>query len=147
MSDLKQAQASLAYNQAKLDDTVIESPLSGVVVFKALEKGETVSPGVTILTVVDLSRLYARVDIDETEVDKIALGSEATIRTEGAHGRQINGRVAEIGQYAEFATQRDMTRGRQDIKTFRVKVVFQDPAGLLKPGMTVDVDIAKRAAQ
>jgi len=68
-SNLKQSQATLAYNLAKLADMVIESPISGTVVFKALEKGETVSPGVTILTVVDLASLYARVDVDETLVD------------------------------------------------------------------------------
>jgi len=144
-ADLEQAQANLAYHQARLADTVIASPISGMVVFKALEPGETVSPGVTVLTVVDLASLYARLDVDETRVDKIALGSPATIRTEDPASKPIKGRVSEIGQYAGFATQRDMTRGRQDIKTFRVKVSFQDPAGLLKPGMTVEVDIAKRA--
>lgn len=143
-SELKQSQANLAYNQAKLADTVITAPISGAVVFKALEKGETVSPGVTVLTVVDLASLYARVDVDEMLVDKIALGSEATIGTEGSPSKQFKGKVSEIGRYAEFATQRDVTRGRQDIKTFRVKVAFQDPAGVLKPGMTVDVEIEKR---
>jgi HlyD family secretion protein len=143
-SDLKQSQAILAYNQAKLADMVIATPISGTVVFKALEKGETVSPGVTVLTVVDLARLYVRVDVDETQVDKIAVGGDVTIRTEGTSGKQFKGKLSEIGRYAEFATQKDVKSGRQDIKTFRVKIAFQEPAGLLKPGMTVDVEIAKR---
>jgi HlyD family secretion protein len=143
-SDLKQSQATLAYNQAKLADMVIATPISGTVVFKALEKGETVSSGVTVLTVVDLASLYARVDVDETLVDKIAVGGDVTIRTVGTSGKQFKGQISEIGRYAEFATQKDVKSGRQDIKTFRVKIVFQEPAGLLKPGMTVDVEIAKR---
>jgi HlyD family secretion protein len=146
-SDLKQSQATLAYNQAKLADMAIATPISGTVVFKALEKGETVSPGVTVLTVVDLASLYARVDVDETLVDKIAVGGDVTIRTEGTSGKQFKGKISEIGRYAEFATQKDVTSGRQDIKTFRVKIAFQEPAGLLKPGMTVDVEIAKRTEQ
>lgn len=143
-SDLKQSQANLVFNQAKLADMAIATPISGTVVFKALEKGETVSPGVTVLTVVDLARLYVRVDIDETQVEKIAVGGAVTIKSEGTLGKQFKGRVSEIGRYAEFATQKDVTGGRQDIKTFRVKIAFQEPLGLLKPGMTVDVKIAKR---
>lgn len=146
-SDLKQSQATLAYNQAKLADMAIATPISGTVVFKALEKGETVSPGVTVLTVVDLASLYARVDVDETLVDKIAVGGDVTIRTEGTSGNQFKGKISEIGRYAEFATQKDVTSGRQDIKTFRVKIAFQDPSGLLKPGMTVNVEMAKRTEQ
>ncbi len=146
-SELKQSQATLAYNNAKLADMAIATPISGTVVFKALEKGETVGPGVTVLTVVDLASLYARVDVDETLVDKIRVGGDATIRTEGTSGNQFKGKISEIGRYAEFATQKDVTSGRQDIKTFRVKIAFQDPSGRLKPGMTVNVEMAKRTEQ
>ena len=144
-ANLKQAEANLAYNLAKLADTVITSPISGAVVFKALEKGETVSPGVTILTIVDLGDLYARVDLDETLVDSIAINSEAIIRTMGTPKKTFKGIVYEIGRYAEFATQRDVTRGRQDIKTFRVKVRFGDTGGALKPGMTVEIEMPKKS--
>jgi HlyD family secretion protein len=146
-SDLKQSQANLAFNQAKLADIAIATPISGTVVFKALGKGETVSPGVTVLTVVDLADLYVRIDVDESLVDKIAVGGDVTIRTEGTSGKQFNGKISEIGRYAEFATQKDVTGGRQDIKTFRVKIAFQEPLGLLKPGMTVDVGMTKRTEQ
>lgn len=139
-----EARAALEYNQAKLRDTEIVSPIAGVVVFKALEVGETVNPGQTILTIDDLSHRYARVDIDETRVDGIVLGSEATLTTEGSPQVPINGRVAEIGRYAEFATQTNVKGGRQDIRTFRIKITVDDPEGILKPGMTVEVSIPKR---
>lgn len=144
MAGLKESGANLSYNLAKLADTIIKSPLSGNVVFKALEKGETVSPGMTILTIVDIKNPYVRVDIDETLIDGIVLGSEAVIRTEGATKRTFKGKVYEIGRYAEFATQRDVTRGRQDIKTFRVRIRIGNTGGVLKPGMTVDVEIPKK---
>jgi len=144
---LSQAVAALHFNQAKLADTAISSPMAGTVVFKALEQGETVAPGQTVLTIDDLSDRYARVDIDETRVDGIVLGSEVTLTTEGRPGKPFKGRVSEIGRYAEFATQTDVSGGRQDIKTFRVKIAVDDPVGLLKPGMTVGVKIPKRAAQ
>jgi len=141
---LKQAGANLSYSRAKFAETIIKSPISGTVVFKALEKGELVSPGVTILTIVDLNNLYVRVDIEETKIGSIALNSEAAIRTGEAPHRIFTGKVSEIGRYAEFATQRDVGRGRQDIKTFRVKVTVDRSDGFLKPGMTVEVEIPKR---
>jgi HlyD family secretion protein len=142
-ADLKQSEANLSYNLSKLEDTTIRSPITGNVVFKASEKGETVSPGMTILTVVDMKDLFVRVDIDETFIGGIALGSEATIRAEDTQ-RTFKGKVYEIGRYAEFATQRDVTRGRQDIKTFRVKIRIGETEGVLKPGMTVGVEIPKK---
>lgn len=140
------ARANVAVAQAKLDYTVIHSPIDGTVVYKALEQGETANPGVTILTLVDMRSLYVRVDIDQTNVTQIALGHPAEIRVEGYPGRVFHGAVAEIGSYAEFATQRDVTRGRQDIKTFKVRIDLADAGGLLKPGMTVVVDIPPETA-
>ncbi|NCO68329.1 MAG: hypothetical protein COY75_07215 [Nitrospirae bacterium CG_4_10_14_0_8_um_filter_41_23] len=143
-ANLKQSEASLSFNIAKLADMTITSSISGNVVFKALEKGEIVSPGMTVLTIVDMGNLYVRVDIDETLIDRIALNSDAIIRTEETPKRIFKGKVYEIGRYAEFATQRDVTRGRQDIKTFRVKIKLKDSGGVLKPGMTVEVEIPKK---
>jgi HlyD family secretion protein len=137
----KEAEAALAFSQAKLADTILNTPVSGVVIFKSMEAGETVSPGVTIMTIVDLHSRYARVDIDETKIGGVVLKGAATVIAEGLPGKVFKGEVSEIGRYAEFATQRDVVRGREDIKTFRVKVRVEDPEGLLKPGMTVEVAI------
>ncbi|HEY3491244.1 MAG TPA: efflux RND transporter periplasmic adaptor subunit [Candidatus Deferrimicrobiaceae bacterium] len=138
---LAETEANLAFYRSKLADTGIKAPVSGTVIFKALEKGEMVSPGATILTIVDLGSLYARVDIDETRIGRIALGRPAFVTVEGVGGKTFDGSIAEIGRFGEFATQRDVVRGREDIKTFRVKVRFDDSSGTLKPGMTVEVRI------
>jgi len=143
-ADLKQSEANLNYNLARQAYTTVASPVSGTIVLKALEKGEIVSPGMTVLTIVDMNDLYVRADIDETLINDIALGSEATIRTEGTTGKVFKGKISEIGRYAGFATQTDVTRGRQDIKTFRVKIRFGDTGGALKPGMTVEIEIPKK---
>jgi len=142
-ASLRQSEATLTYSRAKLAETAIKSPISGIVVFRALEKGETVSPGTTILTIVDVDNLYVRVNIEETMIGGIALNREAVIRTEGAPDRLFKGTVSEIGRYAEFATQKDVARGRQDIKTFKVKIAVPNSGGFLKPGMTVLVEIPK----
>ncbi len=147
LAGLRQAEANLSYARAKLSETMIKSPLSGTVIFKALEKGEFVNPGTTILTLVDLADLYVRVDIEESMIESIGLHSEAIIRTSKISDRTLMGKISEIGRYAEFATQKDMTRGRQDIKTFKVKVSVNNSDGILKPGMTVEVEIPLRDAK
>jgi HlyD family secretion protein len=137
----KEAEANRAFFRSKLDDTSIVAPVTGTIIFKALEAGEMVSPGAAVLTIVDLSSMYARVDIDETKIGRVVLNDNAFVRVEGVPGKTFEGRISEIGRYGEFATQRDVVRGREDIKTFRVKVRVNDPSGMLKPGMTVDVEI------
>ncbi len=141
---LRQAEAARSYSRAKLADTTIRSPISGTVVFKSLEKGETLSPGTTVLTIVDMNDLYARVDVDESMVGEIELKGRAVVRAAGDTNREFEGTIKEIGRYAEFATQRDVTRGRQDIRTFRVKIGVKNANGFLKPGMTVEVEIPQR---
>ncbi|MBI4688007.1 MAG: HlyD family secretion protein [Nitrospirae bacterium] len=141
---LKEAEANFSVQRARLSDTTIVTPISGVVTFKALEKGETVSPGVTIMTIVDMDNLYVRADIEETLIGNVAINSPVTVRAEGVPDKEFKGIVSEIGRYADFATQRDVQRGRQDIKTFRVRIRLDDTGGLLKPGMTVDVEIPRK---
>jgi len=138
---LKEAEAALSFHRARLNDTIITTPISGTVVFKALATGEFVSPGVTILTIVDMDNLWVRIDVEETLLGMIGLESEALITMDAMPERVIKGKVSEIGRYAEFATQKDVKHGRQDIKTFHVKISAEDPQGILKPGMTVDVEI------
>jgi HlyD family secretion protein len=134
------AAAQVQVLASQLEDTEIISPVAGVVSYKAFEEGEYVTPGAAIYTVYAPADMWARVDIEETRIQEIHLGSRASIIPAGG-GQDFEGRVMEIGELGGFATQRDVTRGRSDIKTFRVKIRTNDKEGLLKPGMTVNVRI------
>lgn len=138
---LAQAEAQVKVISAELDDTEILSPIDGVVVYKALEIGEYVNPGAAIYTIDDLKNIWARVDIEETNIGKIKLGANATITSKDFPDKRFTGKVIEVGAVGGFATQRDVTRGRPDIKTYRVKVRAENVEGVLKPGMTVSVRI------
>ncbi|MFY9270085.1 MAG: efflux RND transporter periplasmic adaptor subunit [Candidatus Manganitrophaceae bacterium] len=140
-AELKEREAHLHLTQIKLKETSIVAPMTGVVTLKAFEVGEMVSPGATILTLVDLQSVWARVNLEEGEIGKVKLGGRAEISVDSLPGRTFEGKMIEVGAEAGFATQRDVTRGRQDIKTFRVKVRALSPEGLLKPGMTAKVRI------
>ena len=103
------------------------------------EEGEIASPGNPVYTIHNLQRVWARVDVEETDIGRIRLGDKAIVLAGALPDRRFEGEIIEIGQEGEFATQRDVSRGRQDIRTFRVKVLIKKPEGLLKPGMTVVV--------
>lgn len=138
-AELKQRQANLNLVQIRLLETSIYAPIEGIVTLKAFEAGEMVSPGMTILTLIDPRSVWARVNLEEGAVGRVRVGGRAQIFVHSLPGRSFEARVAEVGAEGGFATQRDVTRGRQDIKTFRVKIRPLQSDGALKPGMTVRI--------
>ncbi len=136
---VQSARANVTYYDDQLHDTRIASPIDGVVVSKALEVGEWVTPGTPILTVDDLSTIWARVDVEETDLGSLYIGKPARVQLPTNPPEVFTGRVMAIGQEGEFATERDVRRGRQDIRTFYVKVHVLQAGDELKPGMTAEV--------
>jgi RND family efflux transporter MFP subunit len=131
--------AQVGYYEDQLRDTAIRSPIDGVVVYEALRLGEWVTPGTTILTVDDLSKVWARVDVQETEIAALRIGQPARIALPGTPPVELPGRIMTISPEGEFATERDVRRGRQDIRTFFVKVRVEGDTAAAKPGMTAEV--------
>jgi RND family efflux transporter MFP subunit len=138
-ADVLSAQANAKFYADQIVDTEIKSPVDGVIVSKALEVGEWVTPGVPILTVDDLSTIWARVDVEETDLGSLYIGKSAQVELPTNPPQVFTGRVMAIGQEGQFATERDVRRGRQDIRTFYVKVQVLQAEGELKPGMTAEV--------
>lgn len=136
---VKSAQATIRYYKDQLGDTQIRSPISGVVVSKNLQIGEWVNPGTPILTADDLSTIWARVDLEETQLGFIQVGSPAQVTLSTQPPIAIRGHVMAVGQEGQFATETDVRRGRQDIRTFYVKVRLLQAGGIAKPGMTAEV--------
>jgi HlyD family secretion protein len=112
------------------------------VVSKNLEVGEWVTPGTPILTVDDLSTIWARVDMEETDLGAIRVGGPAQVTLPTRPPLTFPGQVMAIGQEGQFATETDVRRGRQDIRTFYVKVRVLQASGQVKPGMTAEVAFA-----
>jgi len=136
------ARASVQYYTDQANDTVIRAPISGTVVSKNLQIGEWVTPGTPILTVDDLSTIWARVNMEETELGAIRVGSPAQVTLPTRPPLTFPGQVMAIGQEGQFATETDVRRGRQDIRTFYVKVRVLQATGQVKPGMTAEVAFA-----
>jgi multidrug resistance efflux pump len=136
-ADLKNAIAQKNQAAVRLGYTNVYAPVTGTVSVRAARQGEVVNIGAPIVTIVDLTDTWVRAAIPETQADHIGLGDVLRIRLPG--GTLINGRVFFKGVEADFATQRDVSRRKRDIRTIVLKVRLDNPNGAFVPGMTAEV--------
>jgi HlyD family secretion protein len=137
---LANAEAQLKEAEVRLGYTKIYAPVSGTVSVRAAREGEIVNPGSPIVTIVDLSDTWVRAAIPETYADHIGLGDTLQIRLPG--GTVTSGKVFFKAVEADFATQRDVSRRKRDIKTIVLKVRLDNPKGAFVPGMTAEVVVS-----
>ena len=136
-ADLKNAMAQKNQAAVRLGYTNVYAPVSGTVSVRAARQGEIVNIGGPIVTIVDLSDTWARVAIPETYADHIGYGDVLRVRMPG--GTVVSGKVFFKGVEGDFATQRDVSRMKRDIKTIVLKVRLDNPKGAYVPGMTAEV--------
>ncbi len=129
-----QAVANAAAATARLDQTRIFAPSSGIVTLRAARQGEVVNPGNPIITLYDLSSTWVDADVEETYADLISLGEKLKVRLPS--GTELTGPVIYKAVEADFATQRDVNRVKRDIKTVSIRVRVPNPDGRLALGMT-----------
>ena len=132
----QQAAASAQTTKAnvRLTYTEITAPNAGVVDVRAARVGEVVTAGQPIVTLVDPDSLWVRADIEETYIDRIRLGDTLTVRLPS--GAERPGTVIYRGVDADFATQRDVSRTKRDIKTFEIRLRVDNADRRLGVGMT-----------
>lgn len=150
--DVEQTEAQLVQARADLDEvtvrlgyTELESPLDGMVSIRVAREGEFVTAGEPVVTVVDLTDVWVRAEVEETLVSRLVIGQPLEVRL--ASDDVLTGRVTFISPEAEFATQRDVDRVKRDIRTFGIKIAVPNPDRRVHPGMTayVILPLEKRA--
>lgn len=135
------SQAALALAEAQLAEEEVRAPFDALVVNIDLRPGEWAAPGTPVVTVEDLSRQWVRIDVEESRIGELAIGQGAEIRVVAFPRRSLGGHVIEVGAEGEFALNRDVKRGRPDVRTFRVRVGLDRIAYDLRPGMTAEVTL------
>jgi len=136
-ADLKNAIAQKNQAAVRLGYTNVYAPVTGTVSVRAARQGEVVNIGAPIVTIVDLTDTWARAAIPETYADHIGYGDVLKVRLPG--GTITSGKVFFKGVEGDFATQRDVSRMKRDIKTIVLKVRLDNPKGAYVPGMTAEV--------
>lgn len=135
-----QADAAVAQVNAALSNSVVIVPFPGVVTLRHREPGETVSPGVPVLTVMDPEDRWVRIYVREDRIGEVRLGQEATIRADTYPDRSYRGEVVFISSEAEFTPRNVQTTEERVKLVYAVKVrITEDPSYDLKAGIPADV--------
>ncbi len=141
-SGVVQAEASLKDAVTNLNKTIVYSPLNGTISKRDIDLSERVlgsgfSPGTEMLTVADLSKMEATVNVDENDVVLISVGDTAKIHVDAFTDRTFTGVVTQIGNSA-------ITQGlgtQDEVVNFEVKILILNPENKIRPGMSCDADI------
>jgi multidrug resistance efflux pump len=134
-------QAQLAQAETRLGYTKIYAPVSGTVSVRAALEGEVVNPGQAIVTIVDYTDVWVYAAIPETVAPRVAMGEKLSVRM--PDGQTTKGEVIFKAPEGDYATQRDVSRRKRDIKTVGMKVRVDNSSRTLVPGMTAEVLLPK----
>jgi HlyD family secretion protein len=141
---LEAAGAQKSKADVRLGYTEVRAPVSGLVAVLAARQGEVVSASQPILTLIDPDDLWVRVDVEESYVDQIRLGD--SLRVTLPSGSVRTGTVFYRAVVADYATQRDVSRSKRDIKTFEIRLRLDNSDRRLCPGLTAYVFLPAQAA-
>lgn len=126
----KQARLALAIAERNLQDTVLRTPIGGVVARRHAEPGTTATPGLPAITLVQIRTMLATAPIPEIHIAKLKKGALAKVHIP-ALGKTIEGTVHQIGVIADPLT-----------RTYEVKIALPNPSGALRIGMIAEVRLS-----
>ena len=136
-----QAKANVSQSHVGLGFSTISSPMDGVVTARRIELGETAVPGIqnqagtVLLTVSDMSRVEAEMEVDEASIPSVKLGQEAQVRIDAYPNQVFQGQVTEVGGSPILKL------SANEATKFKVKVWIKNPPLTLKPGLSTQADI------
>lgn len=154
------AQASVAAAQAQLSSSVtqrnravIRSPVSGVVLARQVEPGQTVAASFNTPTLFviaeDLSTMQLRVSVDEADVGQVKQGQRATFTVDAYPGRRFPATVERIALASNTTatSNQQQQQGQQGntVINYEARLSVANQNGLLRPGMTATANIATQS--
>jgi HlyD family secretion protein len=132
---VKQRENALLDAQEKLSNYFIRAPFDGVIAKINAKRGDSVSAGTVVATLITKQRL-AEISLNEVDVSKIKLGQKATLTFDAVEGLSISGEVVEIDSVGTVS---------QGVVTYTVKISFDTQDERVKPGMSVTAAIIVEA--
>jgi HlyD family secretion protein len=136
-----QAKANVNQSHVGLGYSTISAPMDGVVTARRIELGETAVPGIqnqagtVLLTVSDMSKVEAEMEVDEASIPSVKQGQEAQVRIDAYPNQTFQGQVTEVGGSPILKT------STNEATKFKVKVWIKDPPLTIKPGLSAQADI------
>jgi HlyD family secretion protein len=141
-AQLEQSRASLQAARDNLAKTRLVSPIAGRVVRLAVEEGEVAVPGTfsretgLLMTVADLSVILAKVQVDETDVVRIALDDSVEVTIDAYPDTAFVGRVTQVSQSAKLTSTQTASGSNDRAVDFDVEVTLVTPPGDIRPDLS-----------
>jgi len=143
-ASLAKAKAAIATLQAQVGELKVVAPAPAQVYQVGTEVGEYVSPGVPLLSLVDLSDVWLRFDLREDLVKRLKVGDKVAVSIPALGDRRVTVEVRTIATRGEYAGWRaTRATGDFDLRTFEVRAYPVDKLPELRPGMSAYVDLAE----
>lgn len=112
-------------------EITVESPASGYVTERNALPNQFVQPDNKLYTIADLSQVWIYAQVFQTDIGRLRIGDPASVTVDAYPGRIFHGRVHQVLPQVDTNT-----------RTVRVRLVFDNPGLLLKPGMYVNIELA-----
>jgi HlyD family secretion protein len=136
-ANVGKALADIKAAQSIVDQMVVYAPVASQVYQRNVEPGEYVSPGVPLVTLVDLNDLWVHFDLREDLVRTIKVGDRFDVRIPALADRRITVEVKLIATKGEYASWRSTrATGDFDLRTFSIRAYPVDKVPELRPGMS-----------
>lgn len=135
-ADVARAEADLTFNETNLSKAIIRSPISGIVLSRHVEPGQTVAASLqtpVMFTIAeDLTRMELHVDVDEADFGKVKAGQEAAFTVDAYPDRTFRAKVTEV---------RFSPKTVEGVVTYETLLSVDNPDLTLIPGMTATAKI------
>jgi HlyD family secretion protein len=141
-ADIAADQAELRRIEADLADLKVTAPIGGTILTRTAEPGRVVAPGQTILTMVDMSKLYLRGFVPEENVGKVKVGQQAQVFLDSNPKEAIPATVIRVDPEAMFTPENTYFKDDRVKQVMGVKLGLQGATGYAKPGMPADGTIS-----
>jgi HlyD family secretion protein len=144
-ANVEKAKADIQSVQSTIDQLVVYAPLASQVYQRNVEPGEYVSPGVPLITLIDLADVWIHFDLREDLVKSLKVGDRFDVRIPALGDRRVPVEVRLIATKGEYASWRaTRASGDFDLRTFSIRAYPVQPVPELRPGMSAYLDWRSR---
>lgn len=135
-AELAQSRAAVSSSEINLRNATITSPISGIVISRSVDVGQTVAASLsapTLFTIAnDLSKMWVLANVDEADVGRVVMGQEATFSVDSFPDREFRAKVRQV---------RLQPTTVQNVVMYTVVLDVDNPEGILLPGLTANLSI------
>jgi len=140
-ANVSKAAADIEAVQSIIDQMTVYAPVASQVYQRNVEPGEYVSPGVPLITLIDLNDLWIHFDLREDLIKNLKVGDRFAVRIPALADRRITVEVKLIATKGEYASWRaTRATGDFDLRTFSIRAYPADKVPELRPGMSAYLD-------